>query len=182
METATPDPFAFPTATPDPFAFPTNTPDPFAFPTDTPDPFAFPTETPDPFAFPTDTPDPFATSTPDPFATEEEPPSEEDESLPSLPLADRPIEASPVSSPDTFGIIGSVVSSMASVAAWLWFLCGSLIFFVVAGIVGGLLFSQRERDRYDLYRVEPEESPLLEVVEPPKPERRDDDIWPASLP
>jgi hypothetical protein len=192
METATPDPFAFPTETPDPFAFPTNTPDPFAFPTNTPDPFAFPTETPDPFAFPTETPDPFAfptetpdplaTSTPDPFAIEEEPPSEEEGSLLGLPPADRPIEVAPTSSPDAFGVIGSVISSMASVAAWLWFLCGSLIFFVVAGIVGGLLFSQRERHRYYLYRVEPEESPLLEVIEPSKPERRDDDIWPASLP
>lgn len=182
METATPDPFVFPTNTPDPFAFPTNTPDPFALPTETPDPFAFPTETPDPFAFPTEAPVPLATNTPDPFAVEETPPSQEDESLLGLPPADRPIEVAPTSSPDAFGVIGTVISSMASVAAWLWFLCGSLIFFIVAGIVGGLLFSQRERHRYDLYRVEPEESPLLEVVEPPKSERRDDDVWPASLP
>jgi hypothetical protein len=175
VETSTPDPFAFPTETPDPFAFPTETPDPFAIPTETPDPFAVPTETPDPLTFPTETPDP--------FANEEEPPGAEGESLLGLPPADRPIEASSdLSSPDAFGVIENVIASMASVAAWLWFLCGSLIFFVVAGIVGGLLFSQRERHRYDLYQVEPEESPLLEVVEPAKPERRGDDSWPASLP
>ncbi|MBX2999835.1 MAG: hypothetical protein KF893_15045 [Caldilineaceae bacterium] len=174
METNTPDPFAFPTETSDPFAFPTDTPDPFAFPTDTPDPFVFPTDTPDLFVFPTDTPDP--------FANEEEPYGEEGESLINLPPVDRPIAAAPASSPDALGVIGGVISSMANVAAWLWFLCGSLIFFVVAGIVGGLLFSQRERHRYDLYQVEPEENPLIEVVEPPQPKKREDDIWPSSLP
>jgi hypothetical protein len=100
-----------------------------------------------------------------------------------IPPADGSMERVPVSPTlDAFGVIASVVASMAQVAAWIWFLCGSLIFFIVAGIVGGLLFSQRERHRYDLYLVEPEENPLLEVVDPPKTEKRDDDIWPASLP
>jgi hypothetical protein len=183
--TATPDPFA--TATPDPFA--TATPDPFA--TATPDPFA--TATPDPFA--TATPDPFATATPDPFATATvdagiapdvtSPPDETTTLLLPLPPVDRPIAEPPATEPLNLAlIITDVLSSMANVAVWLWFVCGSLIFFVVAGVIGGIYFSQRERERYDLYTLEPDEHAHFDVEQ--KTERRvrppDDDVWPASLP
>jgi hypothetical protein len=151
--------------------------------TSTPDPALLPTETPDPSTLPSDTPVPLLTETPDPLLNQEEPTGGPGEAQIDIPPADGSMETVPVSPTlDAFGVIASVVASMAQVAAWIWFLCGSLIFFVVAGIVGGLLFSQRERHRYNLYQAEPEENPLLEVVESPKPEKRDDDIWPASLP
>ena len=177
----------FATATPDPFA--TATPDPFA--TATPDPFA--TATPDPFA--TATPDPFATATPDPFATATvdagsapdvtSPPDETTTLLLPLPPVDRPIAEPPATEPLNLAlIITDVLSSMANVAVWLWFVCGSLIFFVVAGVIGGIYFSQRERERYDLYTLEPDEHAHFDVEQ--KTERRvrppDDDVWPASLP
>jgi hypothetical protein len=98
---------------------------------------------------------------------------------------DRPIAEPPATEPLNLAlIINDVLSSMANVAVWLWFVCGSLIFFVVAGVIGGIYFSQRERERYDLYTLEPDEHAHFDVEE--KTERRvrppDDDVWPASLP
>lgn len=156
----------------------TSTPDPALFPTETPT--LVPTETPDPALFPTETPPPLPTETPLP-APENGLPGDPAESADAPTPVDRP--QARVESPtlDAFGVIGRVVASMASVAAWIWLLCGSLIFFVVAGIVGGLLFSQRERHRYDLYVVEAEDEPRYDVIEPPSSDPRDDDSWPASL-
>lgn len=176
--TDTPDPFAFPTDTPDPFIFPTDTPDPFAFPTDTPDPFVFPTDTPDPFAFPTDIPTdsfdggaaPVTTETPGTTIFVPEVVQSGEQAVESAP---------PTPQPAPLRYVGSVLSGMFSVAAWIWLLCGSLIFFTVAGVVGGLYAARHERHRYELYVLEPAESPYL-AVEEAQPD--DDDTWPASLP
>ncbi|MBI1298116.1 hypothetical protein GC175_24545 [bacterium] len=153
----------------------------------------FATPTPDPFATPT--PDPFATATPDPFATAAvdagiapdttATPDETTTLLLPLPPVDRPIAEPPATEPLNLAmIINDVLSSMANVAVWLWFVCGSLIFFVVSGVIGGIYFSQRERARYDLYTLEPDEHAHFDVED--KTERRmrppDDDVWPASLP
>ncbi len=184
LPTSTPDPFA--TATPDPFA--TATPDPFA--TATPDPFA--TATPDPFA--TATPDPFATVTAEPFVIPDDSGGQGSPDIAPTPLllippADGAIAPAPVQEPVVpFDLIGAVLRSMADVAVWLWFVCGSLIFFIVAGAVGGFYFSQRERRRYDLYALTPDDHADLYQTELLTEEKRtqakakDDDIWPASLP
>jgi hypothetical protein len=63
---------------------------------------------------------------------------------------------------------------------WLWFLAGSLIFFVTAGIVAGLFFRQSEASRYEL--PEPdywlEEDPMAVR----QAEQRAEDEWPEDLP
>lgn len=68
--------------------------------------------------------------------------------------------------------------------SWLWFLVGSLIFFVTAGIVAGLFFRQSEANRYSLpdpeYWLEEERE-----ADHSRTSRRsytDDDEWPAELP
>ncbi|MEZ4837378.1 MAG: hypothetical protein R2873_36180 [Caldilineaceae bacterium] len=106
-----------------------------------------------------------------------------------LPPVDRDIAPPPAEEPLNFGtVVDDVLRSMADVAVWLWFVCGSLIFFVVAGIIGGIYFGQRERQRYDLYTLEPDDHDHfhdhfeVEQQETRRPSPPDDDVWPASLP
>ena len=42
------------------------------------------------------------------------------------------------------------VDSIVMTATWIWFLVGTLVFFVVAGVLVGLAFWQNERHRFDL--------------------------------
>ncbi|RME60329.1 MAG: hypothetical protein D6790_09430, partial [Caldilineae bacterium] len=62
--------------------------------------------------------------------------------------------------------------------AWIWFVCGSLVFFIVAGIVAGLGFYRRERNRYQLYDLTSDEET---GTQPQAQAGEDDDIWPPSL-
>jgi hypothetical protein len=148
--------------------------------TETPDPFAAPVETSEPFIAPTETP---ADILPDSVAPEETAtPTETPTPSAMAPQIQQPIALPTlIPPPDPLSYVGSVITGMGNVAAWLWLLCGSLIFFVVAGLVGGLYFSRQERHRYDLYVLEPDESPDLELTKP-TPDDDSDSIWPASLP
>jgi hypothetical protein len=72
---------------------------------------------------------------------------------------------------------------------WLWFLVGSLVFFVTAGIVAGMFFRQSEANRFELPEPEYwlEEEPQPDRTRPaagglgPRPKDADDE-WPAELP
>lgn len=90
-------------------------------------------------------------------------------------------------------LVADIVDSTIAAIGWIWFMFGSLIFFIVAGVLAGLSFRQRERERFDL--VEPLEldltddedailDNLLNNLPPPLSEDEDDtpDDWPPSLP
>ena len=108
----------------------------------------------------------------------------------------RPIEPpTPTPTPDTLLLFAKIVDSTVAAAGWIWFMFGSLIFFVVAGILAGLSFRQQEQTRYDL--VEPKALDLSDVdvaldeilnlpnslppLTPPDEDESPDD-WPPSLP
>lgn len=64
--------------------------------------------------------------------------------------------------------------------ALLWFLAGSVLFFVTAGVLAGLSFRTKERNRYTL--TDEDDSPYrIEAPVPPPPPDADEH-WPASLP
>ncbi len=164
-----------------PLETPTETP--FFVPTDTP--FAVATETP--IIFPVE-PSAFDTPTPEgglPVDENNNLPLETPTPLLILPPIDRPIVlVEPTTSPEFADLLGVILHSAAAATAWIWFACGSLIFFIVAGIVAGLYLSQQHRNRYQIYTVVPEDRPNIALQKPEKPARPvpDDDIWPASLP
>jgi hypothetical protein len=131
-------------------------------------------------------------------ATEEEPEEEpeEDESTeiplllnaPEMPDVDRPVVIAATgveTEPQTvMDFVTLIFISTTNAIAWIWLACGSLIFFVVAGIVAGIYFSHRKRERYQLYSLTPDESEQYEVVkeESVRQNKKEEDIWPASLP
>jgi hypothetical protein len=142
-----------------------------------------PTETPFLTPIPTETPTlpptPPATATPTPevvYIVVTEAPS----ATPVPPPT--PLPASPT--PDVLLTAAKTFDAMAAAAGWIWFLAGSLVFFVTAGIVAGLFFWQQESRRYDL--LLPEDWPGDDL--PPEADLYDDlaededTVWPSNLP
>jgi hypothetical protein len=85
------------------------------------------------------------------------------------------------------GMLASMGEGAAVAATWIWFLAGSIIFFVVAGALAGVLIIGRERRRYE---VETTDDPFrMERVAPParptpaaEREREPGADWPEQLP
>lgn len=71
-----------------------------------------------------------------------------------------------------------VLDSAGATLALLWFLGGSVLFFVTAGILAGLAFRDKERARYDLDTGGDQSAFTAQPLPPPK----DEDDWPESLP
>lgn len=105
----------------------------------------------------------------------------------------RPIELPPPApTPDYLLIAARAFDSVIMTATWIWFAVGSLVFFVVAGVLAGLSFRQNERQRYDLLDAGLADAGLVEHYEfllPPPPSTQeteevnpDGDDWPDSLP
>lgn len=172
-------------AAPPPFSpLETPTPDPFFF---TPTPAIFsPLETPTPFPTPppllptaVDTPTEAAlvvvvTNTPQPEAGQ-------------WPPGQRPVvppTATPT--PDYVMFAATMIDSFLLSAGWIWFLAGSLFFFVSAGVVAGLFFRRQEQRRFDLVEGDLEDGAL--AAPPTPPAARDaragtePDDWPDNLP
>jgi hypothetical protein len=111
-----------------------------------------------------------------------------------LPVSQRPIvPPTPTTTPDFVMAAARTFDIAVTTFGWLWFLIGSLVFFVTAGIVAGLFFRQSEVSRYDLaepdYWLE-EEAPddedpptiLHPGPQPGRPTKQDtDEEWPADL-
>jgi hypothetical protein len=106
--------------------------------------------------------------------------------MPEIPDVNRPVVTSPAQTQaeTVLDFLSLLFVTTTNAAAWIWLVCGSLIFFVVAGIVAGIYFSQRKRERYHIYTLTPEERWDHEVIkeETPRQAKKDEDIWPASLP
>ncbi len=109
-------------------------------------PLAAPTEIPSPTPAPSNTPAP-ATGMYSPTAAvlvvvaTETPP----------PVTQRPVVLPPPApTPDALLFAARTVDAMVMTATWIWFLVGTLVFFVVAGVLVGLSFRQNERRRFDL--------------------------------
>lgn len=95
--------------------------------------------------------------------------------------------AYPTPPPSAVTLFMQIANVAIQAAGWLWFLCGSLIFFVTAGVLAGLGFRQRERGRYAI--VDRDDSAYHTEVTPASasaiqidPASLDEDHWPASLP
>ena len=112
-----------------------------------------------------------------------------------LPLAIptlRPVSVpSPTPAPDRLLLAATLIDRAVASLAWLWLICGSFLFFVVAGIVAGLGITGRVANRRSqpLYGGDATDSafhPYLDTP-PTNPGRepytpQNDDNWPASLP
>ncbi|MCX6046928.1 MAG: hypothetical protein NT075_17630, partial [Chloroflexi bacterium] len=108
----------------------------------------------------------------------------------------RPLEyPSPTPPAEFLVLFAKVVDASIAAAGWIWFICGSLIFFVTAGLMAGLGFRHQHRPRYalvdnpndsdeDRYQTVPAPSPAPMPAPPTRPTTNstDDDYWPASLP
>ncbi len=103
-----------------------------------------------------------------------------------LPDGQRPVVLpTPTATADFVMAAARTFDVAVTTFGWLWFLVGSLVFFVTAGIVAGLFFRQSEAHRYDL--PEPdywlEEDPSLHRQHTvPNPRGSADEDWPADLP
>jgi hypothetical protein len=103
-----------------------------------------------------------------------------------LPEGQRPIVyPTPTVTPDFVMAAARTFDVAVTTMGWLWFLVGSLVFFVTAGIVAGLFFRQSEASRYEL------PAPDYWLEEEPSADRlhsssqsgaNADDEWPAELP
>jgi hypothetical protein len=103
-----------------------------------------------------------------------------------LPDGQRPIVyPTPTPTADFVMAAARTFDVAVTTLGWLWFLVGSLVFFVTVGVVAGLFFRQTEVNRYEL----PEPEYWLE--EEPQTDRRrmspdsgksPDEEWPADLP
>jgi hypothetical protein len=71
-----------------------------------------------------------------------------------------------------------VLDSAGATLALLWFLGGSVLFFVTAGVLAGLAFRDKERARYDLDAGGDQSAFTAQPLPPPN----DKDEWPESLP
>lgn len=112
-----------------------------------------------------------------------------------LPEGQRPIVyPTPTATPDFVMAVARTFDVAVTTLGWLWFLVGSLIFFVTTGIVAGLFFRQADEKRFGLPEPEYwlEEEPKANAARSPyrtspgKGASREsgprDDEWPADLP
>jgi hypothetical protein len=98
-----------------------------------------------------------------------------------------PVPAPTLAMQTVLGMLASMGEGAAVAATWIWFLAGSIIFFVVAGALAGVLIIGRERRRYE---VETTDDPFrMERVAPParptpaaEREREPGADWPEQLP
>ena len=72
-----------------------------------------------------------------------------------------------------------VLDSAGATLALLWFLGGSVLFFVTAGVLAGLAFRDKERARYELDDGGDQSAFTTQVL---PPQQSDQDDWPESLP
>ncbi len=72
-----------------------------------------------------------------------------------------------------------VLDSAGATLALLWFLGGSVLFFVTAGVLAGLAFRDKERARYELDDGGDQSAFATQVL---PPQQSDQDDWPESLP
>jgi hypothetical protein len=129
---------------------------------------------------PTETATPPGTDTPSPTSTDTPTMTPTPTDTPTPTITQRPIEsATPVMTTNAAGLLSEAVGTAVVAAGWIWFLMGTLVFFVTAGIVAGLSFRNQERARYRLSNGEP---PPPTSPPPPARRRQDDDHWPTSLP
>jgi hypothetical protein len=104
----------------------------------------------------------------------------------ALSQGQRPIVyPTPTATPDFVMVAARTFDIAVTTMGWIWFLVGSLIFFVTTGIVAGLFFRHSETHRFELtepdYRLE--EVPAADHQRPPsRTEHSIDDEWPAELP
>ncbi len=63
-------------------------------------------------------------------------------------------------------------------------MAGSMVFFVIAGVLAGLTFRQNEQERYDVVITRPPGTPseVDPFQMPPPMTRGDTKDWPESLP
>jgi len=80
----------------------------------------------------------------------------------------------PANYADTFV---QAIRSTTAAAGLIFFVLGSVIFFGVAGLVAGMAFRWGERHRYELYRIEEDETDTAGTTPPTD----GNDRWPASL-
>jgi hypothetical protein len=190
--------FAFPTPIVDPFGATMTAQAQFGFPTPILDPFGATMTAQAQFAFPTPIVDPYGTTltaqaisplaTPIPVQVGVEPPAlvvtvtatstpDQISMLPSGPTQ-RPIEPpTPGATGDSRFFFAQVLDAAGATLAMLWFLGGSVLFFVTAGVLAGLAFRSKERDRYEL-DPNRDQSDFTAQALPP----HDGDDWPESLP
>lgn len=71
-----------------------------------------------------------------------------------------------------------VLDSAGATLALLWFLGGSVLFFVTAGVLAGLAFRDKERARYEL-DTDGDQTAFTPQALPPQ---NDEEDWPESLP
>lgn len=112
-----------------------------------------------------------------------------DTPTPSTPLDPlRPVvPPPPTATPDYLMAAATAIDAMAAAAGWIWFLVGSLVFFITAGIVAGFFFGSQGAQRFDLEPGEDEAFWLPEDAYLPdaplgSDELDEDDEWPAHLP
>ncbi|MDQ3248093.1 MAG: hypothetical protein M3Q45_02680, partial [Chloroflexota bacterium] len=107
----------------------------------------------------------------------------------TIPSAMRPLSETvrplalppPTQAPAVLPLFSRVLDATVAAAGWIWFLCGSLIFFATAGILAGLGFRRQERRRYALVDAPLDvDEDLFQVNLAPPADA--DDSWPASLP
>jgi hypothetical protein len=190
--------YAFPTPILDPFGATMTAQAQYAFPTPIIDPAGATMTAQVQFGFPTPIVDPMgATATAQaisPLATPIPAPpgvpptavvitvtatstSEQVVVLPSGPTQ-RPIEPpTPGPSADGRSFFAQVLDTAGATLVLLWFLGGSVLFFVTAGVLAGLAFRDKERARYELDSGGDQGAFTAQVL----PEQTQDD-WPESLP
>lgn len=81
-------------------------------------------------------------------------PLDGDESLQVITNRATPNEPPPV----VLLLIARIIDSTLAAAAWIWFLCGSMVFFVVSGLIAGLYFRRQEQQRFQLFETQSESS------------------------
>jgi hypothetical protein len=108
-----------------------------------------------------------------------------DPALALLPDGQRPIVyPTPTATADYVMAAARTVDTAVTTFGWLWFLVGSLIFFVTAGVVAGFFFRQAEVNRYELVDSDfwLEEEPLTDRdLTQSETGRSTDEDWPADL-
>lgn len=132
------------------------------------------------------TPPPTDTATPPPTYTPTETPSPTPS--PSPTSTQRPVGlTSPTAQPGGFELLEGVLTSAAAAAGWIWFIGGSFVFFVTAGIVAGLTLRSSGRSAIpeDDFTTSPAPTRPTRAKSRSQslaPASDEDDHWPVSLP